>query len=155
MARLLPSKNAERNFDPNDYPRAHKEEADVYRRFNVKDDVADGIEDPVAILLEADLDGDGALSMEELTARLDGQELVARGQRQGPPQSKWSRSLVGAAGVAAVAVMTAALTRTSPMRRHRERIPTSIPGHRGGGPAAPAPAWFTFLHVGKRSRHLS
>jgi hypothetical protein len=144
MTRMLPSKNAERYYDPN-YYRGHREEGDVYRNFNVKDDVADGIGDPVAFLLEADLDGDGALSMEELTARLDGPQ-PGGGQRQGPPQAEWRRPLMGAAGVAAVAAMAAALTRTSPARRHRGRLPTSAPARRGGGPAAPGPAWSTLLH---------
>ncbi len=98
----------------------------------------------MAFLLEADLDGDGALSMEELTARLDGPQ-PGGGQRQGPPQAKWSRPLM-AGGVAAVAAMAAALTRTSPARRHRGRLPTSAPARSGGGPAAPGPAWSTLLH---------
>merc|ERR1719263_1338388 len=142
MARLLPRKNAERYYDPN-YYRGHREEGDVYRRFDVKDGMLDGIGDPVAFLLEADLDGHGALSMEELTARLDRPQRGG-GQRQGPLQAKWRRPLMGAAGVAAVAAMAAALTRTSPARRHRGRIPTSVPARRGDEPATPT-AWSAFL----------
>ena len=40
-------------------------------RIDVKDGMLDGIGDPVAFLLEADLDGDGALSMEELPPDAD------------------------------------------------------------------------------------
>ena len=150
MTRMLPSKNAERHYNPNDV-RGHREEGDVYRNFNVKDDVADGIGDPVAFLLEADLDGDGALSMEELTARLDRPQRVG-GQRQGPLQAKWRRPLMGAAGVAAVAAMAAALTRTSPARRHRGRIPTSVPARRGDEPTTPT-AWSAFLTRIDITRH--
>ncbi len=107
----------------------------------MKDDVADRVGDPVALLLEADLDGDGALSMEELTARLDGHQPEG-GQPRGSPPAKWGRPLVGAAGVAAVAALAAALTRASPARRRRRRPQTSVPARKGGGLSA-------FLHTDK------
>ena len=150
MARSLPSKNKQRYFDPN-YYRGHREESDVYQRFNVKDDVADGIGDPVAFLLEADLDGDGALSMEELTARLDAPKRGGK-QPRGPPRAKWGRPLAGAAGVAAVAALAAA---TSPARRRRGRLLISAPTHGGGALSAPAPAWSQFLRtLGVGKNHL-
>ena len=143
MARLLPSKHSDRSDSSRMNFRGSNQEGDIYRggRFNVKDDVADRVGDPVALLLEADLDGDGALSMEELTARLDGHQPEG-GQPRGSPPAKWGRPLVGAAGVAAVAALAAALTRASPARRRRRRPRTSAPARGGGGLSA-------FLHTDK------